>query len=407
MRFLIASIGTAGDVFPLIGIGRELKSRGHDVLLASLEQYRPRVAAAGLEFCPVEGVTGASGHPDFYHPTRGMNVVAERVLLPALRPVFDLAARFGTEGWTIVTDPFCYGARIASETHGCRLITCVVSPFLLRSIERMPVTPGIAPPPWAPAGFKRAFSWFVSRLWDRQLGPELNRFRREMGLPNVSHIFYDWSLSPSRVVGLFPAWFAPRAGDWPAQFVHGGFTVYDRGSDLEIPPDLGDRERPLVVFSAGSAGVAGKAFFSAAIEASRGRPWRAVLLGAGCGTQEDLPPNVTCRNYVPLSRLLPSTAAIVFHGGLGTMSLALAAGVPQVVVPFGHDQHDNAARVQRLGVARLIDGRKRNVASALAKVVDDVLQDVELRARARSLAPQADVEIGLAATCNQIELGAG
>jgi rhamnosyltransferase subunit B len=44
----------------------------------------------------------------------------------------------------------------------------------------------------------------------------------------------------------------------------------------------------------------------------------------------------------------------VHHGGLGSVSLALAAGTPQIAVPLGHDQHDNAARLERLGVGQAI-----------------------------------------------------
>lgn len=46
-------------------------------------------------------------------------------------------------------------------------------------------------------------------------------------------------------------------------------------------------------------------------------------------------------------------------GSLGDLHpyIALALemrGIPMLVVPFAHDQHDNGARVERLGVARTI-----------------------------------------------------
>jgi UDP:flavonoid glycosyltransferase YjiC (YdhE family) len=49
---------------------------------------------------------------------------------------------------------------------------------------------------------------------------------------------------------------------------------------------------------------------------------------------------------------------LVHHGGIGTMSQALAAGIPQLLTPFGFDQFDNADRAQRLGVAKWIPALK-------------------------------------------------
>jgi UDP:flavonoid glycosyltransferase YjiC (YdhE family) len=54
---------------------------------------------------------------------------------------------------------------------------------------------------------------------------------------------------------------------------------------------------------------------------------------------------------VPLGQVLPRALALVSHGGIGTVSQALAAGIPQLVMPLGFDQFDNAARLERLGVA--------------------------------------------------------
>src|SRR5262249_8520189 len=130
--------------------------------------------------------------PDFYHPTRSMRVIARRQILPALRPVYDLVASFPKKDWTVIADPFSYGARIAAEKRGLRLITCVVSPFLLRT-SAIPRFPGLAPGRWAPQFVRRGFYAWIARLWDRVLGPELNAFRASLGLGPVRDIFYGWS----------------------------------------------------------------------------------------------------------------------------------------------------------------------------------------------------------------------
>jgi UDP:flavonoid glycosyltransferase YjiC (YdhE family) len=67
-----------------------------------------------------------------------------------------------------------------------------------------------------------------------------------------------------------------------------------------------------------------------------------------------LPKAVRHVRYAPFGRLLPRAAALVHHGGIGTAVQAMAAAVPQLVVPVGYDQPDNAARLVRLGVARTL-----------------------------------------------------
>ena len=79
-------------------------------------------------------------------------------------------------------------------------------------------------------------------------------------------------------------------------------------------------------------------------------------------------------DYAPHSALFPHASLIVHHGGIGTSAEALRAGKPMLVVPHGFDQPDNAARLQRLGVAEVLPaGRYRHdrAASLLARLDED------------------------------------
>ena len=73
-----------------------------------------------------------------------------------------------------------------------------------------------------------------------------------------------------------------------------------------------------------------------------------------------LPEGVTTVEYAPFSGLFPGSALIVHHGGVGTTGLAMRSGRPMLVVPFAHDQPDNAARLVRLGVARTVSPHRYN-----------------------------------------------
>ena len=63
----------------------------------------------------------------------------------------------------------------------------------------------------------------------------------------------------------------------------------------------------------------------------------------------DLPSHVKTFGYLPFSDLLPHAALLVYHGGIGTLAQTIKAGIPHLVVPSGHDQFDNAWRIERLG----------------------------------------------------------
>lgn len=182
-------------------------------------------------------------------------------------------------------------------------------------------------------------------------------------------------------MGLFPDWFAPIQQDWPAQTVLTGFPLFDE-SGFEAPDaELEDflNAAPPVVFTPGSTTVNAEQYFAAAAKALKLIDRRGVFL-----TSQPVDPSLSCdgrilvRPYVPMSRILPHTSALVHHGGVGTTALAIAAGVPQIVTPFAHDHFDNAARMQRLGCGLQVFTPAS--AESLASALDTVLNSADVRA---------------------------
>ena len=68
----------------------------------------------------------------------------------------------------------------------------------------------------------------------------------------------------------------------------------------------------------------------------------------------DVPPAIRVERFVPQAQVLASCAAVVSHGGSGTLLGALAAGLPLVLIPQGADQFENAVRCERAGAAVVI-----------------------------------------------------
>ena len=97
--------------------------------------------------------------------------------------------------------------------------------------------------------------------------------------------------------------------------------------------------------------------------------------------------------YAPLSTLLPRCAALVHHGGIGTLAQALAAGVPQLTMPMGFDQPDNTTRLLRLGVARWVAPSKFT-GERVAPLLDNLLNDPTVAAACAKYASAAQDRIG-------------
>jgi UDP:flavonoid glycosyltransferase YjiC (YdhE family) len=360
LNALLVAIGSHGDVHPFVGIALELRARGHDVTVMANGHFETLVRKAGLDFAPVgtaDEYRAMALRPELWHPSKGLKLVLEGTV-QGIRPVYEHIARRHVPGETVVvSSTLGLGARIAQDKLGIPTATVQLQPSILRSVHESPRLPGSPLRSWQPAWFQTALWWAADRFFiDPGIAPGVNAFRAEVGLPPVKRIMKEWWNSPDLVLCLFPEWFAPPQPDWPPQTRLTNFPLYDEKGLEPLPAPLVEfldaGEKP-VAFTPGSAMWQGRAFFDAAVATCRRLKRRGLLLSR---RREHIPPNlppgVMHVEYAPFSELLPRCAALVHHGGIGTASQAMAAGIPQLVTPMAHDQPDNAERLERLGVAR-------------------------------------------------------
>ena len=416
MHHLLVTIGSHGDTHPFVGIGATLRERGHRVTVVANGHFESLIRAAGLEFRELgtaEEYLKIIDSMDLWHPVHGFKAVFERGVLPAVRPTFDIVKELYVPGETIVTaHAIAFGARLAQEVFGVPLATIHLAPSVFRSVHD---APRFAYMNWLRRlphpvirGFHRLIDWGAV---DPILAKPLNAFRAELGLPPVKRIIHDWWMSPQRVIGLFPEWFSKPQPDWPPQVRLTGFPLYDERGVHALSPELSaflDAGAPPVAFTFGSAMTQSRPQLLASAEACRLAGLRGLLLTRHREqVPTDLPAGVRHFDYAPFSELLPRCAALVHHGGIGTTAQALAAGVPQVIMPLAHDQHDNAARVRRLGVGAEIPTKKYQAAH-VADVLRNFLADPAAPARCRAIADRFKGHDPLAVTCDLIEeLGTG
>jgi rhamnosyltransferase subunit B len=415
---ILTPVGSAGDVNPFIMLGGEMRRRGHRVTVMAPDVFRGVIADAGLEFASTgtrEEFDEATNNPELWDARRGPRVVF-REIVRHMRRAYDVLERLYVPDETLVVGhPLSVFTRVFEETHRVPAATVHLAPTVFRSDFQLSVLPsGHDISNW-PRWGKRTLWWAVDRFAvDPHLVPALNAWRREFGLAPMSRIFKSWIHSPQLVLGLFPEWFAQPQADWPAQLRLTGFVLSDERAAGLLPQAeqqwlerfLNDGPAP-IVFTPGSANRHAAAFFQAGIEAAARMGQRALLVTPYREhLPSSLPPGIGYLPHAPFSTLFPRVAAVVHHGGIGTSAQVLAAGVPQLVMPMGFDQPDNAARLERLGVGGTVYP-KHFSASIVASTLERLLTSEAARIACESVRGRMNSDLALTCAGDLLEKRAG
>lgn len=367
MNVLMVAVGSYGDVLPMVGLGRALQSRGHTVILFTNGHFANLGQQAGLKFVAMgsaDEYEAVANHPDLWHPHKGWRIIMNRMMSGNyLEEAYQRLCSYLVPGQTIlVSSTLAFVARLVQETQNVPNVTVHFSPGVFHSAYKAPRMPDLPLPDWLPVWLKQGVWAIIDYLMiDPLLKPKLNRFRRELGLSPVSRIFHHWIHSPDLVLGLFPNWFALPQPDWPSATVLAGFPLYDDAENSGLPEPvqsfLEAHPKPLV-FTPGSANKHGTSFFDEAARTCQTTNRPGIFLTRYPEQlPQPLPPQILHCFYAPLSQLLPHCSALIHHGGIGTCSQALRAGIPQLIQPYAFDQYDNGARIEQLGVGSTLSQR--------------------------------------------------
>jgi len=420
-KIVISTTGSFGDLHPYIAIALELKRRGHRPVIATSEVYREKTDALGLELHPVPPDVPSYDQPEevarmvseLTDRKKGSERVFHQLINPHLRGMYDALAEATRGADLLVTHVLSLAGPPLVEKTGIRWASTVLAPISLFSNYDPPVFPNA---PWVYHVLKlhpsltrvlmRAARWKFD-----QLAAPLYRLRAELGLKRGGNPMLEGQHSPSLVLALFSTAFGRPQPDWPPNTVVTGFPFYDRrdraGDPAGLDPALVEfleAGEPPVVFTLGSSAiwVAGD-FYSESVKAARAAGVRALLLvGEERNRPDKLPEGVAAFDYAPYSELLPRARAVVHQGGIGTTAQGLRAGVPAVVVPFSHDQFDNARRVSRIGAGRALPRAKYRAATA-AEELRALLSDESYTTRAAEIGKQIRAEDGAVAAADALE----
>jgi UDP:flavonoid glycosyltransferase YjiC (YdhE family) len=382
MRVLFTTFAGTGHLHPLVPLARALTAAGHTVAFAAAPAFCPDVEAVGFPCFPAGLDEPEAGWASLVPALRDVPQVGDAWTALFMQHVFgDLLPRHMvpdllTLGQTwrpdlIVRDPTEFGGCVAAE--------CL----------KVPHATG------------REGSFRSPASWRALLGESLDALRRTHGLPPDPEMAMLY-----RYLGF--AWVPPRFLD-PAASIHPVMhflrpTPFDQGGVEALPSWVASLPaRPTVYATLGTVFNRRPDLFAAIIAALSGEPVNLILtVGRTMDPAQfgELPPNVHVERYIPQTLLFPRCAAVVTHGGFGTVLSALSSGLPLVIIPISADQPRNARRCTALGVGRALDPTEvtpETVREAVRAVLNEPgyrLQAQRLREEMAAL-PGADHAVAL------------
>ena len=409
MRFLVVAQGTHGDINPHAALALELIRRGHEAIFIASEFYEPLISRLGIELAatmPKAEYLRIVSHPDAGRPSKAIRFTMQNVVLPEIEPIYNAIEQRYQPGTTAILAPaWAAGARLANEKLGAPLATIALSPTPIRSAHQPLLLPDHVFRR-IPLSLRKGLLWSNAWLGDLTLQDEINRVRQRLGLPPVRPVRDDWAFSPQLILCLFPEWFSPCQPDWPAQVRLTGFTLFDEAPGQGLRPEVEEflaAGSPPVVVNATSGKRDSKSFFETSVAALKAIGRRGILLTPFAGSvPNDLPPGIACFGYVSHSALLGRAAAIIHQGGIGTISKSIAAGIPQLVVPFMNDQYYNSQRVTHLGLGANVYSIQFKT-ERVARVLNTLLGSEEVARNCAAYAGRLQGRDGAALACDVIE----
>jgi vancomycin aglycone glucosyltransferase len=350
MRILLSTIGSRGDVQPLVALAIQLKDRGQEARICAPPDFREWVEGFDIPFVPIGPEVRATAKsdpavartpptPEQIKQMMEGTVVTQFETIPKAAEGCDLI---------VAANALQIAARSVAEHMRIGYVFVAYCPVTLPSPRHAP--PAVMA--WKPkdAAADNLTLWAEdAERWTERWAPALNKNRRSLGLTPVtdvrSHIFTDnpW-LAADPVLGPWP-----EGGDLDV-FQPGAWTLPDH---RPLPPEIErflDGGEPPVYFGFGSARTPPD-LSKAIIEAARALGRRAIV-SRGWADLAPLDNERDCLSIgeVNVQALFSRVAAVVHHGGAGTTAAAARAGAPQVVIPQMYDQHYWAQRVQELGI---------------------------------------------------------
>lgn len=390
MRVLLSTIGSRGDVQPLVALGLQLKSLGQEVRLCVPPDFREWIEGLGMPVTPIGPELRSTGkaHPSITPPTPEQR---RQMMEGTVATQFE-TIRAAVQGCDAIVGATALqiAAPSLAESMGIPYFFAAYCPAVLPSPHHAPPVLAMLGDRPAPAAADYSELWAQdAQRWNDTWTPILNPHREALGLDPVSDV-------RSYILTDQP-WLAaePTLGPWPDPadqkvFQTGAWILKDTrplSAELEAFLEAGE---PPVYFGFGS-NRAPEDLNRVMIQTARALGRRAILLrGWADLSLLDDEPDCLAIGEVNQQALFKRVAAVVHHGGAGTTTAAAQAGAPQVLLPQHYDQHYWAGRVQQLGIGTAHLPSTPTIDSLTSALEKTLQPDLTTRARSIAAAVRSD-----------------
>lgn len=412
MQVLLSTIGSRGDVQPILALGLELQARGHHARLCVAPNFKEWIESYGLECIPIG--------PDLKKMTGG--TVPGKPVLPSQEQLQALADQMVRGQFSVIGEAamdcdviVAAGAlqiatRSIADAHNIPYIFAAYCPAVLPSTKYPPPSHGNAAQKTDGLHLHSLSESENEQLWKdneedfNKFAPVLNEERAKLGLPSVAgvqrHMFTDhpWLAADPVLAPAFPL---------------SGMEVFQTGAwMLSDPAPLPDElekflaDGPPPVYLGFGSMRASDQTSGLLIDAARALGLRSILSQGWANlTPSDMGDDCLSIGEVDHAKLFPRVAAVVHHGGAGTTSTTARAGTAQVIIPHNYDQFYWAHRIQHLGIG--VSGPLRDdiTVDLIAQALREALQP-EVTGRAQEVADRMELHgARIAAECLVAEFG--
>lgn len=405
MRVVLQTVGTRGDIQPILALSVGLKKKGHDVCLVAPVNYRDFVESYHIEFCPIRAdVKALLASPRGKQVIESGNVFRFASFRHDISRHYEQAA-FAAYEASVNADIIVY---INSFPLGYSIAEKLGIPCL--EIALQPLTPTRKHPPVTllHQGSKGPLlnllmTKFVNRAYWEVSRKTVNNIRKELGLEPFG-MFSAYDRQKKYHVPLIYA-FSPtvmkKPEDWPDNVDITGYLFLE-GRDHWKPTEqfrrfLAAGEKPVYIGFGSMTSSNIKQELEMISKALRLCGQRGVLLSGwrNIGKGMKLPDNIYITKSAPHDKLFPLMSAVVHHGGAGTTSAALRAGVPSVVVPHFADQPFWGYQLFKNGIGAKPIPLKKLTAERLAEAIKSVVNDASVQKKAAETGENIRMETGI------------
>jgi len=408
MKITMLTVGSTGDVRPYLLLGRELRSRGHDITIATFSRFREMIESAGLRFFSLSGDAEAFMASIMNPDTTSVTYLTR--LSKKLKTVAPLLIRDMEES--------CRGAEAMICNYFGSVYYSVAEEFGIPCIQTQYFV--MDPNPSAP----------ISSIRSQRLPAFANKASYKAGYYLIGavekHFLGDWrkeaGLDPRKpssrpnyrigthtipvIYALSPSVF-PRPEEWGPSIHMSGFWFDDAPAPWSPPADLesflsaGD---PPVYLGFGSMNTGDmQRLLTIVLRSLHAAGLRAVIASGWGGLRLSSNSRVFFTDYAPHDWLFPRVRAVIHHGGIGTTAEGLRWGKPTLIIPFVGDQLFWGERIRALGCGPRPISRQNLTVRKLTKAMLDLSSNHGYSARALEIAQMLSRETGVRTAADLVE----